>query len=93
LTLVIKSLAAIARPFLYWLVGRKIEDLMTVENAVRVFAGTLILVSVVLTVTLSVKWLYLTGFVGLNLIQSAFTHFCPAEIVFCKLLNQSPKSA
>jgi hypothetical protein len=65
------------------------EDTMTVENAVRAFAGILILVSVVLSITHSPNWLYLTGFVGFNLIQSAFTNFCPAEMVFRKLLKRT----
>jgi uncharacterized membrane protein YuzA (DUF378 family) len=65
------------------------EDTMIVENAVRAFAGILILVSVVLSITHSPNWLYLTGFVGFNLIQSAFTHLCPAEMVFRKLLKRT----
>lgn len=58
---------------------------MTVENMVRVLAGTLVLVSLVLGLTVSQYWYILTGFVGFNLLQSAFTGFCPAEIVFKKI--------
>lgn len=58
---------------------------MTAENAIRVLAGTMILGSVALAHYVSPKWLFLTAFVGLNLIQSAFTGFCPAEIVLKKL--------
>lgn len=58
---------------------------MTVENAVRAVAGTMVLVSVVLTVLVSPWWLLLTAFVGLNLLQSALTHFCPAEMLFKKM--------
>ncbi len=59
---------------------------MKVEHAVRLFAGILILLSLTLSIEVSRYWLILTGFVGLNLIQSSFTHFCPAEIAFSKLL-------
>ena len=58
---------------------------MTVEKAIRVMAGCMILLSIFLTLYVSQKWLFLTGFVGLNLIQSAFTGFCPAENIFKKL--------
>ncbi len=58
---------------------------MTVENAVRAMAGVMILLSVTLTILVSHWWLLLTAFVGLNLLQSAFTHFCPAEMVFKKM--------
>jgi hypothetical protein len=40
-------------------------------------AGSFVLVSVILAVTLSPYWLALTAFVGLNLLQSAFTNWCP----------------
>ena len=58
---------------------------MRVESAVYLLAGTMILASTVLALTVSPWWLVLTGFVGLNLVQSAFTGFCPAEIIFKKL--------
>lgn len=58
---------------------------MRVESAVYMLAGTMVLVSTVLSLTVSPWWLLLTGFVGLNLVQSAFTGFCPAEIIFKKL--------
>ena len=58
---------------------------MTTENAIRVLAGTLILTSVALAHFVSPWWLLLTCFVGLNLIQSAFTGFCPAEMILNKL--------
>ena len=50
-----------------------------------IFAGVIILVSLALALTLSPYWLLLTAFVGLNLIQSSFTGFCPAAIAFKKL--------
>lgn len=58
---------------------------MTVEHMIRILAGTLILASLALGLTVSQYWFILTGFVGLNLIQSAFTKFCPAEIVLRKV--------
>jgi hypothetical protein len=61
------------------------EDAMHVENAIFVLAGTLILLGTVLALLVSPWFLLLTGFVGANMFQSAFTGFCPAEIIFRKL--------
>ena len=58
---------------------------MTVENAVRAVAGSMVLLSLVLTILVNHWWLILAAFVGLNLLQSAFTHFCPAEMFFKKM--------
>ena len=58
---------------------------MTTENAIRILAGTLVLGSVALAHFVNPWWLLLACFVGLNLIQSAFTGFCPAEMVFRRL--------
>lgn len=58
---------------------------MTVERALRLMAGTVILVSMALANLVSPKWYYLTAFVGLNLFQSAFTNWCPAMAVFRRL--------
>ena len=58
---------------------------MTVDRMVLAMAGTMILLSVLLAVYHNLNWLWLTGFVGVNLLQSAFTGFCPAAIVFKKL--------
>ena len=55
---------------------------MNVDRAVMAFAGTVVLVSVVLAWLISPYWLILSGFVGLNLIQAAFTGFCPAAMIF-----------
>jgi hypothetical protein len=57
---------------------------MTVENAIRLMAGTLVLVGLALGLRVHQYWFGLCAFVGLNLIQSAFTHFCPAEMIFKK---------
>jgi hypothetical protein len=58
---------------------------MRMEQAVRILAGTMVLLSVSLAYWVNSTWLLLTAFVGFNLVQSAFTSFCPAEIVFRKL--------
>ena len=58
---------------------------MTVNNQVRAFAGTFILVSLMLAHYHSGNWLWFTAFVGANLLQSSFTKFCPLEIVLKKL--------
>lgn len=58
---------------------------MTLENSVRALAGTMIIISLALYYYVSPNWLYLTAFVGFNLFQSAFTKFCPAEMIFKKL--------
>ena len=51
---------------------------MTVERGLRLLAGVMVLLSVTLTVYVSHSWMWLTVFVGLNLLQSAFTNWCPA---------------
>lgn len=58
---------------------------MKIENAIRILAGTLVLTSLALAHWVNPAWLLLAAFVGVNLIQSAFTGFCPAEIVMKKL--------
>ncbi|NIY81979.1 YgaP family membrane protein [Vibrio hepatarius] len=58
---------------------------MTLENAVRVVAGSMVLLSVVLTVTVNSGFIWLTVFIGANLIQSAFTGICPAAFFLKKL--------
>jgi hypothetical protein len=58
---------------------------MNVDRAVMAMAGLMILVSVVLAYAMSPWWLLLTGFVGLNMLQAAFTGFCPAAMIFRKV--------
>ena len=55
---------------------------MTIDRAVMTFAGTMILVSLALGLLISPYWFLLTAFVGANLIQSAFTGFCPEAMAF-----------
>lgn len=57
---------------------------MTLDRAVMAFAGVMVLLSVVLTVYVSPLWMWFTVFIGLNLLQAAFTGFCPAAAVFRK---------
>lgn len=58
---------------------------MKTEGIVRVLAGSMALVSVVLVYFVSPWWLLLTCFVGVNLIQSVFTGFCPPTFLLTKL--------
>jgi hypothetical protein len=58
---------------------------MNVDRAVLAFAGLMVLISLVLAWYVSLYWLGLTVFVGLNMLQAAFTGFCPAAIIFRKL--------
>ena len=58
---------------------------MKVENGVRMMAGLMILISVALAVLVSEWFLLLTAFIGLNLLQSSFTGFCPAEGILRKI--------
>jgi hypothetical protein len=55
---------------------------MTLDRMILAFAGFMVLASVVLTAYVSPHFVWLTVFVGLNLIQSAFTGFCPAAAIF-----------
>ena len=54
---------------------------MTVQRFVLAFAGSLVLMSVLLAVTVSHGFLFVTAFVGANLLQSSFTGFCPLAIL------------
>ena len=57
---------------------------MSIDRMVMAFAGTVILVSLLLAHYTSGWWLLLTAFVGLNLLQAAFTGFCPLAIILKK---------
>ena len=57
---------------------------MKMHLLIRRFAGTFILASLLLAHYHSPNWLWFTAFVGFNLLQSSFTHFCPLEIVLKK---------
>lgn len=59
---------------------------MTIDRYLRMIAGFFVMLSVALAVTVDIRWLYFTAFVGLNLFQSAFTNWCPM-ITFLKKLG------
>lgn len=54
-------------------------------NITKIFAGSVIMTSVLLAHFYSEYWLFLTFFVGLNLFQFGFTNWCPFEIIVNKL--------
>jgi hypothetical protein len=58
---------------------------MTVDRAVMMFAGAMVLFSLTLGFYVSPYWYLLNAFVGLNLMQASVTGFCPAAIIFKKL--------
>lgn len=63
---------------------------MSLDRMINAMAGAFILISLGLGVESSpvfhhVYWLWFTAFVGANLLQSSFTGFCPAAIIFKKL--------
>lgn len=58
---------------------------MTIDRIVLAFAGTVILASLILSQYHSPYWLFATAFVGLNMLQAAFTRFCPLAMILKKL--------
>lgn len=62
---------------------------MNIDKLVLRFAGTMVLLSLALAVWVSPYWLWLTAFVGANLLQSSFTGFCPLAKLLAKLKVQS----
>lgn len=58
---------------------------MTTERIIRALAGTMVLASLALAHWVHPHWIWLTVFVGANLLQSAFTGFCPPEMLLRKL--------
>jgi hypothetical protein len=71
--------------------GQEIS-IMTIDRAVLGFAGSMVLLSVLLVWLVSPWWLLLTVFVGANMIQASITGFCPAAMVF-KALGAKPGCA
>jgi hypothetical protein len=61
---------------------------MEIENQIRAFAGVFIITSLLLAHFYSPLWLYFTAFVGVNLLQSSFTGFCPLEKILRKVQNK-----
>ncbi len=58
---------------------------MTVDRAVLMIAGVMVLLSLALGIYVSPYWFLLNLFVGLNLLQASITGFCPAAIIFRKI--------
>ena len=58
---------------------------MTVDRIITAMAGAFIVISLILAVKVNINFLWFTGFVGLNLFQSAFTGFCLPAILLTKL--------
>ncbi len=58
---------------------------MTVNEALRMIGGGFVLISVLLAVVWSPWWLLFTAFVGANLLQSAFTKWCPMMSILRKV--------
>jgi hypothetical protein len=58
---------------------------MTINEALRMIAGGFVLVSVALGYWVHPAWLLFTAFIGLNLLQSAFTKWCPMTWALEKL--------
>ena len=61
------------------------DEFMNVERFLSAIAGFFVLVSVLLAYYQSPYWLFFTGFVGLNLFQSAFTNWCPMMTILKKM--------
>ncbi len=55
---------------------------MTLDRAVLAFAGVVVLISLALAHFVHPGWLWLTVFAGVNMLQAAFTGFCPAAMAF-----------
>ncbi|OIQ62971.1 hypothetical protein GALL_554930 [mine drainage metagenome] len=51
------------------------------ERIVRAVAGTMVLTSIALAYAVNINWIWLGVFAGVNLLQSAFTKFCPLELI------------
>ena len=58
---------------------------MSIDRIVMAFAGTVILVSLALSHLHSINWLWVTAFVGFNMLQASFTGFCPLAMILKKV--------
>ena len=56
-----------------------------INRYIRAIAGTFVIISVLLAVYVNQNWLWFTAFVGANLLQSAFTHWCLMEKILYRL--------
>ncbi|WP_126456281.1 YgaP family membrane protein [Sulfuriflexus mobilis] len=66
---------------------------MSIDRLVFVIAGTFILASVALTHYHNPNWMWLTVFVGANLLQAGFTRFCPLAMILKKFCGAKPGNA
>lgn len=57
---------------------------MNINEALRLIAGVMILLSLFLATTFSINWLWFTAFIGVNLLQSSFTKWCPMMVILNK---------
>ena len=57
---------------------------MTLDRAVLIFAGCVVLLSIILALSVHPWWIALAAFAGLNMVQAGFTGFCPAALIFKK---------
>jgi hypothetical protein len=58
---------------------------MSIDRIILAFAGTMVLLSLALAYLFGPLWLALAGFVGVNLVQAAFTGLCPLAMLLRKL--------
>ena len=58
---------------------------MTIDRMILAIAGCFILISTLLSAVHHPNWLWFTAFVGANLLQSAFTGFCPMTVLLKKV--------
>ncbi len=65
---------------------------MSIDRIVMAFAGSMILLSLVMSQLHSVNWLWFTAFIGVNVLQSAFTGFCPLAKIL-KFMGLKPGQA
>lgn len=66
------------------------QNTARIENLIRRFAGGFVLGSLALGYWLHPGWYLFTGFVGLNLLQSSFSGFCPLEKLLRRVLREKP---
>jgi len=66
--------------------------MMNIDRIVMAFAGTVILVSLILSQVASPYWLWLTAFVGANMLQASVSGFCPLAKIL-KMVGRKPGQA
>jgi len=66
---------------------------MSIDRIVMAFAGAMVLISVALTQYHDPRWMWLTVFVGANVLQAGFTRFCPLALILKKVFGIKPGCA